>query len=200
MSPALSSAALAGGGRRRVRGRRGARRKGPQRLRLDPPPGHHAEVATPMGSALQQRGGRGAPCPGRARAERVAIIDFDVHHGNGTQDIFWNDPRVLYASTHQMPHYPGTGAVASAASTSRSSTRRLRAGDAETCSARLWRSRFCRASRHSILTLSHLGGLRRPSARSARQPKLRRRGLRLGDAQAHGDRAKDDARVASCPC
>jgi acetoin utilization deacetylase AcuC-like enzyme len=43
-------------------------------------------------------------------AERVAIIDFDVHHGNGTQDIFYNDPSVLYCSTHQMPLYPGTGA------------------------------------------------------------------------------------------
>ena len=43
--------------------------------------------------------------------ERVAIVDWDVHHGNGTQDIFWSDPSVLYASTHQMPLYPGTGAV-----------------------------------------------------------------------------------------
>ena len=43
-------------------------------------------------------------------AERVAIVDFDVHHGNGTQDIFWADPTVLYCSTHQMPLYPGTGA------------------------------------------------------------------------------------------
>ena len=43
-------------------------------------------------------------------AERVAIVDWDVHHGNGTQDIFWDDPSVLYCSTHQMPLYPGTGA------------------------------------------------------------------------------------------
>ena len=42
--------------------------------------------------------------------ERVAIVDWDVHHGNGTQDIFWDDPSVLYCSTHQMPLYPGTGA------------------------------------------------------------------------------------------
>jgi acetoin utilization deacetylase AcuC-like enzyme len=42
--------------------------------------------------------------------ERVAIVDWDVHHGNGTQDIFWDDPTVLYCSTHQMPLYPGTGA------------------------------------------------------------------------------------------
>jgi acetoin utilization deacetylase AcuC-like enzyme len=44
-------------------------------------------------------------------AERVAIVDWDVHHGNGTQAIVWNDPSILYASTHQMPLYPGTGAV-----------------------------------------------------------------------------------------
>ncbi len=43
-------------------------------------------------------------------AERVAILDFDVHHGNGTQEIFWSDPSVLYVSTHQMPLFPGTGA------------------------------------------------------------------------------------------
>ncbi len=43
-------------------------------------------------------------------AERVAVVDWDVHHGNGTQDIFWDDPSVLYCSTHQMPLYPGTGA------------------------------------------------------------------------------------------
>src|SRR5690606_23642971 len=46
----------------------------------------------------------------RQGAERVAIVDWDVHHGNGTQDIFWDDPSVLYCSTHQMPLYPGTGA------------------------------------------------------------------------------------------
>jgi len=44
-------------------------------------------------------------------AERVAIVDFDVHHGNGSQDIFWSDASVMYCSTHQMPLYPGTGAV-----------------------------------------------------------------------------------------
>jgi acetoin utilization deacetylase AcuC-like enzyme len=44
-------------------------------------------------------------------AERVAIVDFDVHHGNGTQEIFWRDPNVLYVSTHQYPFYPGTGAA-----------------------------------------------------------------------------------------
>jgi len=76
------------------------------------PPGHHAEVATPMGLLLLQQRGR-SPRGSRedsAWPERVAIMDFDVHHGNGTQHIFWDDPTVMYASTHQMPHYPGTGA------------------------------------------------------------------------------------------
>ena len=62
--------------------------------------------------------------------DRVAVIDFDVHHGNGTQEIFWADTTVMYCSTHQMPLYPGTGAqVRDAASTTPSSTRRCRAGD-----------------------------------------------------------------------
>ena len=43
--------------------------------------------------------------------ERIAVVDFDVHHGNGTQDIFWSDKNLFFASTHQMPLYPGTGAL-----------------------------------------------------------------------------------------
>ena len=61
--------------------------------------------------------------------ERVAIVDFDVHHGNGTQDLVWDDARILFASTHQMPLYPGTGAARRArARTARSSTCRCRPG------------------------------------------------------------------------
>ncbi|HEY3521627.1 MAG TPA: histone deacetylase family protein [Rhodanobacteraceae bacterium] len=74
------------------------------------PPGHHATRDTAMGfcifnsiavaaaHAMEQHG-----------LKRVTIIDFDVHHGNGTQDIYWNEPRVQYLSSHQMPLYPGTG-------------------------------------------------------------------------------------------
>ena len=68
--------------------------------------------------------------------DRVAIVDFDVHHGNGTQDIFWADPTVMYGSTHQMPLFPGTGASGSAASTTPSSTRRCAPATAATSFAR----------------------------------------------------------------
>lgn len=74
------------------------------------PPGHHATHATPMGFCLFNNIAVGAAHALARGIERVAIVDFDVHHGNGTQDIFWRDPRVLYASTHQSPLYPGTGA------------------------------------------------------------------------------------------
>ncbi len=74
------------------------------------PPGHHAETETPMGfclfgtvaiaakHALERRG-----------LQRVAVVDFDVHHGNGTQDLLWNEARALFVSSHQMPLWPGTG-------------------------------------------------------------------------------------------
>lgn len=76
------------------------------------PPGHHAETATAMGfcvfnsiavAAMYARAKYGL--------ERVAVVDFDVHHGNGTQDIFWSDKDLFFGSTHQMPLYPGSGAV-----------------------------------------------------------------------------------------
>lgn len=74
------------------------------------PPGHHAEIATPMGFCLINTAAIVArEAQRKYGAERIAIIDFDVHHGNGTQDIFKADPTVFYASSHQMPLYPGTG-------------------------------------------------------------------------------------------
>ena len=74
------------------------------------PPGHHAERDTPMGFCLVNTIAVTArEAQRRHGAERVAIIDFDVHHGNGTQDIFQQDASVFYASSHQMPLYPGTG-------------------------------------------------------------------------------------------
>jgi acetoin utilization deacetylase AcuC-like enzyme len=75
------------------------------------PPGHHAETATAMGFCFLNNAAIAARhAQVHYGAERVAIVDFDVHHGNGSQEIFWSDKTVMYCSTHEMPLYPGTGA------------------------------------------------------------------------------------------
>ncbi len=76
------------------------------------PPGHHAEPSRSMGFCLFNNVAVGALHARAAHGlRRAAVIDFDVHHGNGTQAMFWDDPDLFYASTHQMPLYPGTGAA-----------------------------------------------------------------------------------------
>jgi acetoin utilization deacetylase AcuC-like enzyme len=75
------------------------------------PPGHHAETATAMGFCLFNSAAIAARYAQKQHGlPRAAIVDFDVHHGNGSQEIFWSDASVMYCSTHEMPLYPGTGA------------------------------------------------------------------------------------------
>jgi acetoin utilization deacetylase AcuC-like enzyme len=76
------------------------------------PPGHHARPSQAMGFCLVNNVAVAAAHAVKRRGlERVLVVDWDVHHGNGTQEIFWRDPNVMYMSTHQWPFYPGTGAA-----------------------------------------------------------------------------------------
>lgn len=75
------------------------------------PPGHHAEADKAMGFCLYNNVAVAAAAARARGIARVAIVDFDVHHGNGTQWMFYGDPNVLYVSSHQFPFYPGTGAA-----------------------------------------------------------------------------------------
>ena len=75
------------------------------------PPGHHAESDKAMGFCIFNNVAVGANyLLEKYKYKKIAIIDFDVHHGNGTQNIFYSNEKVLYISTHQYPHFPGTGA------------------------------------------------------------------------------------------
>jgi acetoin utilization deacetylase AcuC-like enzyme len=85
--------------------------KGSRALVLVRPPGHHAEADRAMGFCLYSNIAIGAAYARSRGCARVAIVDYDVHHGNGTQWIFYEDPTVLFVSSHQYPFYPGTGAA-----------------------------------------------------------------------------------------
>ena len=94
------------------------------------PPGHHAETATPMGFCFFNNAAvAGRWAQKKYGIERIAVIDWDVHHGNGTQDIFWKDKNSMYCSTHEMPLYPGTGAMSETGEHDNIVNVPLRAGD-----------------------------------------------------------------------
>ena len=94
------------------------------------PPGHHAESVRAMGFCFFNNAAIAARhAQAVYGAERVAVVDWDVHHGNGTQEIFWDDRSVLYASTHEMPLFPGTGAAGERGAHGTIVNAPLRAGD-----------------------------------------------------------------------
>lgn len=83
---------------------------GESAMALVRPPGHHAEPHKAMGFCLYSNIAVAAAVLRSRGAARVAVVDFDVHHGNGTQEVFWRDPSVLFISSHQYPFWPGSGA------------------------------------------------------------------------------------------
>ena len=154
------------------------------------PPGHHAETAQPMGFCFFNNAAIAARYAQKQHGlARTAIVDFDVHHGNGSQDIFWADKTVMYCSTHQMPLFPGTGAASERGEYDTIVNAPLAPGDGGEAFRAAFEERILpRLDEIRARAHRHLRRLRRPHARSARQSQPARRRFRLGDAQDHGRR------------
>lgn len=110
-SAASYDASLRGAGGAIVLAEKIAKNEAPPGIALIRPPGHHAYADRAMGFCMINNiAVVAAALRAKGLAERIAIYDFDVHHGNGTEAIFYEDPNLLFMSTHQFPFYPGTGA------------------------------------------------------------------------------------------
>ena len=161
------------------------------------PPGHHAERGRAMGFCVFNNVAVGAAHALAAHGlSRVAIVDFDVHHGNGTEEIFSDDPRVLMVSTFQYPLYPYSG-VDNPAPNMVNVPLSAGSGSAEFRDAvvKHWLPALERAPAGAD---PHLRRLRRASRGSAGRPAVHRERLRVGDARADRRRRSATRRAASC--
>ena len=159
------------------------------------PPGHHAEADRVMGFCFFSNAAIAAHYA-RARhgAERVAVIDFDVHHGNGTQAIFWSDKDLFYGSTHQMPLFPGTGALAETG-VGNIWNAPLRAGDGGETFQEAVTGRILSAPQLWTRPRHHLGRLRRASSRPARWVEPGRGRLHVGHPRDRQHRGQAQSRA-----
>ena len=134
-------------------------------------------------------------------AERVAIVDFDVHHGNGTQDIFWADKSVMYCSTHEMPLYPGTGAIGERGEHNTIVNAPLRPATAASRSARPFETVILprlRDFKPDLLIIS--AGFDAHTRDPLANLNLVEADYRLGHPEADGDRRRQRQAAASSRC